>query len=102
MELLLTNMEVRALKETLEAEIANLQMEIAAGLDSPAEFAEERMRLQVSRLADVLGHRQEGEVAGAGRLRELLLDWYQTGPVPVEARAGLAVRVERVITQGNA
>ena len=33
MELLLTNMEVRALKETLEAEIANLQMEIAAVRD---------------------------------------------------------------------
>lgn len=33
MELLLTNMEIRALKETLEAEIANLQMEIAASKD---------------------------------------------------------------------
>jgi hypothetical protein len=33
MELLLTNMEVRALKETLGAEIANLQMEIAAVRD---------------------------------------------------------------------
>jgi len=81
-----------------------LQMEIAAGLESPAEFGEARMRLQVSRLADALGHRQEDTVAGAGRLRELLLDWYQTGPAPVEAHAGLAARVERVITtaQGNA
>ena len=33
MELLLTNMEVRALKETLEAEIANLQMEIVSSRD---------------------------------------------------------------------
>lgn len=33
MELLLTNMEVRALKETLEAEISNLQMEIVASRD---------------------------------------------------------------------
>lgn len=33
MELLLTNMEIRALKETLEAEIADLQMEIAAARD---------------------------------------------------------------------
>jgi len=30
MELLLTNMEIRALKETLETEISNLRMEIAA------------------------------------------------------------------------
>ncbi|MGB7931469.1 MAG: DUF349 domain-containing protein [Gammaproteobacteria bacterium] len=78
-----------------------LQMEIAAGLESPAEFAEARMRLQVSRLADALGHRQEGAVTGAGRLRELLLDWYQTGPAPMEARAGLAARVERVIRPDN-
>jgi hypothetical protein len=73
-------------------------MEVVAGLESPAEFAEARMRLQVSRLADALGHRQEGAVAGAGRLRELLLEWYQTGPAPVESHAGLAARVERVIT----
>jgi predicted Holliday junction resolvase-like endonuclease len=33
MELLLTNLEIRALKETLEAEIADLQMEIAAARD---------------------------------------------------------------------
>jgi hypothetical protein len=33
MELLLTNMEVRALKETVEAEISNLQMEIVAARD---------------------------------------------------------------------
>ena len=75
-----------------------LEMEVAAGLESPAEFGEARMRLQVSRLADALGHRQEDTVAGAGRLRELLLDWYQTGPAPAEAHAGLAARVERVIT----
>jgi len=74
-----------------------LQMEIAAGLDSPAEFGEARLRLQVSRLADALSHRQEGAVDAAGQLRELLLDWYQTGPAPVAAHAGLAARVERVI-----
>jgi hypothetical protein len=33
LELLLTNLEIRALKETLEAEIADLQMEIAAARD---------------------------------------------------------------------
>jgi hypothetical protein len=30
-------------------------------------------------------------------LRELLLDWYQTGPAPVEAHGGLAARVARVL-----
>ncbi len=33
MELILTNMEVRALKETLEAEISHLRMDIAAARD---------------------------------------------------------------------
>lgn len=33
MELLLTNMEVRALKETLEAEISHLRMDIATAKD---------------------------------------------------------------------
>ena len=33
MELLLTNMEIRALKETLETEISHLRMEIAAAKD---------------------------------------------------------------------
>lgn len=33
MELLLTNLEIRALKETLETEIAHLRMEIAAAKD---------------------------------------------------------------------
>lgn len=36
MELLLTNMEIRALKETLETEISNLRMEIAAAKDRKA------------------------------------------------------------------
>ena len=75
-----------------------LQMEVAAGLESPAEFGEARLQLQVSRLADALSHRQEGAVEGAGRLRELLLDWYQTGPAPVETRDGLVARVQRVLT----
>ncbi len=74
-----------------------LQMELAAGLDSPAEFGEARLRLQVSRLADALSHRQEGAHTGSERLRELLLDWYQTGPVPVESCGGLAARVARVL-----
>lgn len=33
MELLLTNMEIRALKESLETEISHLRMEIAAAKD---------------------------------------------------------------------
>ena len=74
-----------------------LQMEVAAGLDSPAEFGEARLRLRVSRLADALSHRQEGALTGSGRLRELLLDWYQTGPAPVESHGALTARMARVL-----
>jgi exonuclease SbcC len=75
-----------------------LEMEITAGLDSPAEFGEARLRLQVSRLADALSHRQEGVADGAGRLRELLLEWYQTGPAPLEAQGGFDARLARVLS----
>jgi exonuclease SbcC len=75
-----------------------LEMEIAAGLDSPQQFSDARLRLQVSRLADALGHRQGGSTDAAGRLRELLLDWYLTGPVPLETRSGLDARIARVLT----
>jgi exonuclease SbcC len=75
-----------------------LEMEIAAGLDSPEQFSDARLRLQVSRLADALGHRQGGVTDAAGRLRELLLDWYLTGPVPLEMRGGLDARIARVLT----
>jgi exonuclease SbcC len=74
-----------------------LQMEIAAGVDSPAEFGEARLRLKVSRLADALGHRQEEVHNAAEQLRELLLDWYQTGPAPLEARDGLHARIARIL-----
>jgi hypothetical protein len=40
---------------------------------------------------------KEGALTGSERLRELLLDWYQTGPVPVESCGGLAARVARVL-----
>jgi DNA repair protein SbcC/Rad50 len=73
-----------------------LRMEIAAGLDSPAEFGEARLRLQVTRLADALSHRQDGARDGAGRLRELLIDWYLAGPAPLEANDALEARVARV------
>ena len=75
-----------------------LEMEITAGLNSPAEFGEARLRLQVSRLADALSHRQEGVSDGAGRLHELLLDWYTTGPAPLEAQRGFNTRLARVLS----
>jgi exonuclease SbcC len=75
-----------------------LEMEVAAGLDSPAEFGDARLRLQVSRLAEALSHRHAGIPDGPGRLRELLLDWYTTGPAPLEAQGGFDARLARVLS----
>lgn len=78
-----------------------LWMEIAAGLDSPEEYGEARLRLQVSRLADALNHRQEGAHAGDGQLCALLIDWYLVGPAPLEANDALEARVARVLEAGG-
>ena len=51
MELLLTNMETRALKETLETEISNLRMEIAAAKDRKAR---EEMVMRKELLVSIL------------------------------------------------
>jgi len=74
-----------------------LRMEVEAGIDSPEEFADERMQLQVARLADALHHRL-GEVdTGGDRLRRLQLDRFQLGLVPLQAREVLEARFERVM-----
>ncbi len=54
-----------------------LQLEIAAGIETPPEFAEQRLKLQVARLAERLG---EGEAGPRPRGLDLLVDWYLLGP----------------------
>ncbi len=72
-----------------------LQMEIEAGIDSPPEYADARMQLQVSRLEDALKHRQED--AAGDRLRALQMAWYQAGPVPEAEMAALEARFARAL-----
>ena len=74
-----------------------LQMEVAAGIDSPAEFAEARMQLQVSRLSDALHHRLEEARSNGDRLRDLQMAWYQTGPVPRETHAQVEARFRQAL-----
>ena len=73
-----------------------LKMEIAAEIDSPAEFAEARMRLKVSRLADAMQHNLDERRSRQERLRDLQMAWYQAGPVPGEVHDGLNTRFERI------
>ncbi len=72
-----------------------LQLEIEAGIESPAEFAEARMQLQVSRLEDALKHRQEE--AAADRLRALQIAWHQAGPLPAADKPELEARFARAV-----
>jgi hypothetical protein len=79
-----------------------LQFEIAAGIDSPAEFTQARMQFQVSRLADAMHHKNEETRSRHEQLRNLQLAWYQAGPVPMEAQGSLEARVERAIASFKA
>jgi len=74
-----------------------LQVEIAAGIDSPAEFTQARMQFQVSRLADAVHHKNEETRSRHDQLRELQMKWYQAGPAPMEAQGSLEARFERAI-----
>lgn len=74
-----------------------LQLEIAAGIDSPAEFAQARMQFQVSRLADAMHHKLDESRSRQHQLRDLQLAWYQAGPVPLASQEDLEVRFERAI-----
>jgi len=78
-----------------------LQIEIAAGIDSPAEFTQARMQFQVSRLADAMHHKLEEPHSRHERLRDLQMAWYQAGPVPVEAQGSLEVRFETAMSSSR-
>jgi hypothetical protein len=85
-----------ALRERLAANAERrhrlcLEIEIAAGVASPPDFARERLELQVSRLAERMA---EGEGRGLRDASELLGEWYRCGPAPADPE--LAARIERV------
>ena len=69
-----------------------LELEIAAGVESPPELNQERLRLQVQRLAERMA---EGEGDRLKGVPELLVDWYRCGPAPADP--GLDERLARVL-----
>jgi hypothetical protein len=68
-----------------------LELEVAAGLESPPTLAQERLRLQVDRLAERMS---EGEADTRQGLADQLRTWYLLGPAPRDP--ALEARVERV------
>lgn len=69
-----------------------LELEIAAGVESPPGLNQERLRLQVQRLAERMA---EGEGDRLKGVPELLVDWYRCGPAPADPE--LEERVARVL-----
>jgi hypothetical protein len=78
-----------------------LQLEVATGVDSPAEYADERMKYQVSLLADAMQHKNRGEESGNDRLTELEIAWLQAGPVDQAQRDRLSGRFEHALSAGK-
>jgi DNA repair protein SbcC/Rad50 len=68
-----------------------LQLEIIAGMESPPEWAQQRLEFQVARLAERMVGGEEDPLQDA---TQLLHEWYRSGPAPADA--ALAARFERV------
>ena len=69
-----------------------LRMEIAAGIESPPEYAQARMAQQVARLAAAFEDRGDG---GDQTPEELLHAWCLCGPAPHDRAVQLEARFER-------
>jgi hypothetical protein len=78
-----------------------LQLEVATGMDSPAEYADERMKYQVSLLSDAMQHKHIDEESEEDRLTALGIAWLQAGPVNQQERVKLTERFERAFSAGK-
>jgi hypothetical protein len=89
-----------ALKNAREANLAScrrlcLELEILAGIDSPADAASERLALQVERLPQAMMSGNRGAAERREELRSLLKKCYLAGPLPPGVAAPTLDRVER-------
>jgi hypothetical protein len=71
-----------------------LEIEVLAGVDSPPELREERMRFQVARLSQTLREHRGEKASPRERLQSLERSWYRLGPAPAEHWPGLSARFE--------
>ena len=89
-------LEAAARENLLQRQALCLELEILAGLESPAEFAEERMAMQVQLLAGAMSG-QRDETQKPARIRQLLEEYFTLGPILPEGKAGLEARIEAVM-----
>lgn len=78
-----------------------IRLEIAAGVDSPAEDQKRRMELQVSRLSSGLQGRQHSVARGAELIEQLQVEWCLVGPVSAAERERYGKRFKAVLKQAG-
>lgn len=91
-------------KNQTERERLCLELEIRAEIDSPGEFAAERMQMQVDRLAAAMGKSKSQSKSGAKdtdniatlKTDALLERWWSTGPVAPDASQTLQTRFDAI------
>lgn len=84
---------VRSLEDNLaQRRQICLEMEVAANIDSPPEYQQERMSWRVNQLsASLSGSRERRDAAALQRA------WFETGAVPASEQAALEARFERAL-----
>ncbi len=87
----LAELQAQAAVNRIRRDRLCLELEVAAGVDSPPALAQERLKLQVGRLAERMSEGEGDSLRGAV---DLLRAWYLCGPAPRDT--DLAARVERV------
>jgi hypothetical protein len=73
-----------------------LQLELLAGVESPPQFAEQRLALQVQLLAGAMTG-QLSEAERQERKRQLLEEYFTIGPVPPDQVPALQSRIDAVL-----
>jgi exonuclease SbcC len=76
-----------------------LHVEILAGVESPPEFAQQRMEFQVSRLSAAFngGDLDQAGEPSPDEMREVRLEWCLTGLLPATRTQALEARFERAL-----
>lgn len=82
----------RAQENLVSKELLCLRLEIATGIESPAEYGGQRMQYQVDQLARRM---KTGETQGPAQVPQLLRQWCFIGPVAALRADALRARFER-------
>ena len=75
-----------------------IRLEIAAGVDTPAQDQQRRMELQVDRLADGLSQRSEN-TSVTGLVEQLQMEWCSVGPVASPERQQYTQRFKSALAK---